>query len=575
MRRSLFGLAGLAVLGLGWLIVTGLLAVQAAHHAERDLSIARTMLSEGDTSGLQSITADLAKQTHRAHSLTTGPVWWVGSALPYVGRPVRVARGIAASGDIVGRRIVPAISSLSHELDPKTLHPTGTTIEIAPIEAARPTLDTAYADAVDALATIQALPRHTWLSSVDNVRGSSADELSQVTSYLRTADRLAHILPAMAGSAAPQRYFVGLQNEAELRGTGGVPGVFAILVAERGTIRFTHFESDSALHGGTVPTGLNLGTDFTAYASGSNPTSVFVNSDLSPNFPYAARIWAAMWQKVSGEHVDGAIALDPTALSYLLAVTGPATLPDGSQVSSANVVALTEKDEYATFADTAKRKAYLVELTKAVDGQLLSGAGSPTDLAKAFGRAGGENRLQVWSADAAVERVLVSSGFAGAIPQTARPFSALVVNNVAAGKLDYYLHRHISVQRTGCGATREVQVTIQLDNDAPTGLPAYVTTRLDSEAATAKPGDNRSRVDYVATRGAQLLGATVDGRPALVQTLRLLGHPVYRYDLELPRGESRTIVLRLIEPGGQLPPQKWTQPGVSALDSTYYDQRCG
>ena len=42
-----------------------------------------------------------------------------------------------------------------------------------------------------------------------------------------------------------------------------------------------------------------------------------------------------MWQHKTGEHLDGALALDPTALSYLLHATGPATLPDGSRVTEA------------------------------------------------------------------------------------------------------------------------------------------------------------------------------------------------------------------------------------------------
>ena len=46
-----------------------------------------------------------------------------------------------------------------------------------------------------------------------------------------------------------------------------------------------------------------------------------------------------MWKKKSGQQVTGAIAIDPTALSYLLQVTGPATLPDGEVVSADNVVA--------------------------------------------------------------------------------------------------------------------------------------------------------------------------------------------------------------------------------------------
>ena len=39
-----------------------------------------------------------------------------------------------------------------------------------------------------------------------------------------------------------------------MRGTGGLPGAFAILVANKGVVQFTHFESDAALTGRTIPT---------------------------------------------------------------------------------------------------------------------------------------------------------------------------------------------------------------------------------------------------------------------------------------------------------------------------------
>jgi hypothetical protein len=35
-------------------------------------------------------------------------------------------------------------------------------------------------------------------------------------------------------------------------------------------------------------------------------------------------MYAAMYQKAKGEKIDGTIAVDPVALSYILKVTGPA-----------------------------------------------------------------------------------------------------------------------------------------------------------------------------------------------------------------------------------------------------------
>jgi len=57
--------------------------------------------------------------------------------------------------------------------------------------------------------------------------------------------------------------------------------------------------------------------------------------------------------------------------------------------------------------------------------------------------------------------------------------------------------------------------------------------------------------------------------------LQDLGHPIYRLDLELPRGQTQTIVLHLREPAGRGSPVIWRQPGVAPLAVQRYDQKCG
>jgi hypothetical protein len=195
---------------------------------------------------------------------------------------------------------------------------------------------------------------------------------------------------------------------------------------------------------------------------------------------------------------------------------------------------------------------------------------------QAASRSASELRLQAWSADPHVESVLKRSDFAGAIPSGKRPFAGLVVNNAAAGKLDFYLTRSITYERTGCGATRDVVVTIKLTNNAPaSGLPPYVAGRLDHPPPSAKPGDNHALVDFYASPGAQLQSVTRNGRASTAAVETDLGRPIFRFDLELPRGTTQTIALHLREPAGTGAPQIWRQPGVTPLTVQVYDQQCG
>src|SRR5581483_3244461 len=103
------------------------------------------------------------------------------------------------------------------------------------------------------------------------------------------------------------------------------------------------------------------------------------------------------------------------------------------------------------------------------------------------------------------------------------------------------------------------------------GLSPYVTNRGDDYAGPVKPGDNRLEVSYYATQGALMQAVDVDGQPGTATVGRLLGHPVYTVDLELPRGTTRTIVWHLHEPAGTGTPIVLRQPGVRPLHVSVED----
>jgi hypothetical protein len=82
-------------------------------------------------------------------------------------------------------------------------------------------------------------------------------------------------------------------------------------------------------------------------------------------------------------------------------------------------------------------------------------------------------------------------------------------------------------------------------------------------------------LDYYATSGAQLLSATLNGKPTTIALQSDLGHPIFRADLELPRGTSQILALHLSEPAGTGDPVIWRQAGVNPVSVTYYNQHCG
>jgi hypothetical protein len=544
-RLAALALLSLALLGIAWVLVTGLLARRELDKARSALPRLRALAAQGQVAQAGALATDVGTHAHRAHRLTGGPAWWAAGALPWVGEPVRTVRGITASLDDLGRTALPGLASAAGELDPARLF-SGGTVDVAALASAAPALRTAGAGLSRTRTDIAALPP-TWLPALQRARGDLLDQLAAAQGTVAGADRVARLLPPMLGADRPRRYFVGLQNEAEARGTGGLPGVYAIVVADKGRLRVTDVAADSTL--ARVRSGLRFDADYQRRYGSAAPADYFGNSNISPHFPYAARIWAAMWQAKSGQQVDGALAVDATALSYLLAATGPAPLPEGGTVSAAQLVALAESGEYAKFSDDAQRKRYVVEVARAVQTHLLAARADPARLASGLRRAAAERRLLVWSAEAGLQAQLAATEVAGLVPAGPAPYAGLVVVNGAGNKLDYYLDRSLSVVRTGCGSARAVRATITLRNNAPpSGLPAIVTLRQDRPAYPVRPGDQMLLVSYYATTGSELAGVALDGAVTTISPQRENGHPVYTMALELPAGRTRTLVLDLHEP---------------------------
>lgn len=578
-RLLVAALTGLPLAGAGWIAVTGLLAHDELLASQQALNSLRQQIAAGPLADVSAGGAVPVKQkpdaavhaaaahAARAHSLTTGPAWFSAAHVPVLGGPVRTVRGAAEAAERLTRDVLSPLADTATQLTADTAEDGGH-LSLPALRRAAPALGQASRSASDVRREVNELPRDTWLPAVDRARAQLARKLDRIVPATGDAAAAARVLPSMLGERSPRRYVVVFENTAEARGTGGLPGAFAILTTDRGRLAFESFGNDTEMADAVAA--VDLGDEYAASHGHNAPTTTWVNSNLSPHFPYAARIWTAAWEDHTGQKVDGAFSLDPSALSGLLTASGPARLPDGTAVTAANVVDLTERGSYAAYPDTRERKAFFLDVARAVAGRMLGVANDPERRPALLAALSGqlrEGRVKMWSAHPSEQRELRRRPLGGALPDTADPFAGLVVNNAAGTKLDYYLDRRLEWAPGRCVADgREVTVTVDLTNRAPaSGLPTYVTQRVDAPSYRTRPGDNRLLVSYYASKGARLAKAALDGRPVMVNQAAERGHPVYTLDLELPAGSTRTLELRLLESPSSRPPVLLRQPMVRPL----------
>ena len=354
------------------------------------------------------------------------------------------------------------------------------------------------------------------------------------------------IAPAILANPKPLKYLVAIQNSAEARGTGGILGAYAIVEFYKGSVKVIKTGSNEPLYGTSlkkIP--VDVPQEF-LNLYGNNP-AIIQNSNLSPHFPYGAEIWLGLWKEEFGEDLDGVIAVDPTALSYVLRSTGPITLADGEKITSENVVAETLEVAYKRYEnDNKARKQHLVDIMDAVAAKLNTGGYSKVKMAQALRDGIIANRILVYSANQDVQEKLSKVRLGGYMSLEENNEFRAVIQNIDAGKLDYYLDRSVDIESQSCEQVRETQVRVRVTNtlESAEGLSAYVLTRADKgKPAALVPGSHRFKVFIYGPVGAEVVSVSRENRIAnLGGASTERKRPIYVVDVDLAPGQSEELL---------------------------------
>ncbi len=568
--RLVLLVVGLLVVGAIWIVVTGWRARADLEALRHDVSRLRSDLVAGRTDAVARDLAQAQSKAAAARARTTGPAWWVGAQLPGLGSPLRTIRAIAATGHSLSQDALPAVVAGGTALDPQRLRIGPDRIDLARLEAAEEPLGRAVPVVQAARARIAGLSG-SWLGPVADGRRSLLKQLTSFEGTLRDTAMATRLMPDMLGGNGSKQYLVVFEGDNEARALGGIFGGYGLLEARNGRLRLGRFGSDQDFHGVTAQ--VDLGRKFEAAYGGTDPYRAVQDADVSPHFPYAAKIWASMAAQRLGVQVDGVIAMDPVMLARILSVIGPVRTPDGTLLTGQNLVHMLDVGVYQRFdsgsraVDTPQRKAFFVDAARAVTNAALHRQIRATKLLHALGRSAGERRLVVYSMRRVEERQLATTPLGGILPRTTRPYAHVVVTNISGTKLDYFLQRSVTYQRSSCAATTST-VTIRLHNGAPSsGLPEYMTRGVQWGDEPHPPGSEYLIVSLYSTQGSSLAGSTLDGQPLGVYTAMDRGHPITETIVTIKPGQTMTIVFTVNEPAATgrvlIPVQPLASPPTS------------
>ena len=283
------------------------------------------------------------------------------------------------------------------------------------------------------------------------------------------------------GLDAPRRYLVLVQNNHELRATGGFLSAFGSVVVDQGQIADLAFVDS-----------YDLFSTAHEYPPAPAPMQEYMGIQLltprdgnwSPDLPTAAETIRKLYTQETGQAVDGIITVDLDAVRHLVKALGSVQVegvptPITAENVEQELVRLWEQPagqageaggtKEATSDWWEQRKDFVPLVAGAVLARLQAGKFDTADLATELTAALDERSIQVWMDQAQVQMVLADQKWDGGLhPPASGDFLAVVDSNVGYNKVDAALQRGLQYEVTWPqGADQPAQVMLTLTYTQP------------------------------------------------------------------------------------------------------------
>ncbi len=479
-----------------------------------------------------------------AQKASSGKVWDLVEAIPLP--PIENVRAVGAVSDVAvtlaDEVLVPASG-----VNISTLAPAGGRMDVEALRSLSGLLDQIVAGTDSAEARIAQIDQGALIDMVRSGVAQVEDALIEVAGVARPARDVVKVLPDALGASGARNYLVMFQGNAEARASGGGPGSFVVLRVESGSLSIVReaaaTEFAFAIPESVAPVGAETEALYSDIVGRwiSNLTS-------TPDFPTSAALAKGWWATEFDDQIDGVISIDPVALSYLIAATGPITLPTGDVLTAENTAPLLFNEVYFRYPLGVDSSRFFSGVSLSVFDALIGGDVKPIPMMAALTKAAEEGRLKVWSADEDETALLGESPLSGRLPTTNDDQTAVGVffNDTTGSKMDYYVDATVALTTDQCTTsaaptwTTSVTLNNTISPEAARELPRYISGPYYT------PGDIGTDFVVYAPVGATIDSWTVNGQTydAKAHTAHL-GRDAVRINIPLSPLSSATLEVKM------------------------------
>lgn len=410
-------------------------------------------------------------------------------------------------------------------------------------------------------------------SNLNNLFTTYEEQVQGVRQSLTTLQQLKEHLPEILGENAQKTYIILLQNNQELRPTGGFIQAVAVVRFKNGVLSsskvMSSYDIDKKFKGE-----VDSPEEIKKYL-GEN-SWYFHDSNWNPHFPDTARQAAWFVEQTTKDKPDGVFAINLDTVGDLIDVYGELALDEYNEVVTGKNLAerMLFHAEDSLNPENGKKDYGVVILEKLLDNIKNTPRNKAIPLASAINKNLNSQQLLVTIFDEKIQDSLGNLGWNGAMvePQCPSQFNkeecvvdeiAQAEANIAINKANYYLKRKIEQNISlGAGSVDHQRI---------------ITYQNESSTDTWPQGAYKAYVRFYLPEKAKLKNIIFDSKTITrgkIRQYKESGRRVVGVEIEVPVSSTKKLELNYSTP---LPTEKTPfsyvffdqkQPGTSGTETT-------
>lgn len=344
---------------------------------------------------------------------------------------------------------------------------------------------------------------------------NATHRLSSLLDAGNVLSSIANIYPMITGGSEGKTYLLLLQNNRELRPSGGFIGTVGLL-------RF----SNNQLGSFSIEDVYSIDGQLKGHVDPPLPIRTILNqehwylrdSNWSPDFTESANKAAWFYQKSMGEDVDGVIALSLPFVEKLLQIIGPVDLPDYNTTlddqSVFNFLHTTIHGDF--FAGSQQKKNIITNLSYVLKNKLSNLTPSQyLQIGSLLSTSLSNRTIQLYATNQSLQYEIVSRGWGGQFP----PQASCTVQNKTSCLEDLFavVEANLSVNKVNSAIDRSFSRNSILD-ESEFFRTDILLWKNNASSGTIGGGDYTSYTRLYYPTGTNIQSAFINGIPITIKT---------------------------------------------------------